>query len=153
MPQRKDYSFYAAVHPLVGFAQSLLSKQWKKEQASRCCRADVCRRQSVNQLYNKQTNSQTCSFFHCLLFLSLRLEAPCGGMPSLHWRTKHARKSHKSSRRLFISVGGGGPPFHFSRGRGQVLGSRRHSSGRITCADYQTLHAGSIEEIFMSAYL
>jgi len=30
------------------------SKQWKKEQASRYCTADVCLRQSVNQLYNNQ---------------------------------------------------------------------------------------------------
>ena len=40
-------------------------KQWKKEQASHCCTAEVCLRQSVNQLYNKK-NGQTCSFFHCL---------------------------------------------------------------------------------------
>ena len=29
-------------------------KQWKKEQASCCCTADVCLRQSVNQLYNNK---------------------------------------------------------------------------------------------------
>ena len=31
------------------------AKQWKKEQVSRCCTADVCLCQSVNQLYNNQT--------------------------------------------------------------------------------------------------
>jgi len=31
-----------------------MTKQWKKEQASRCLTADVCLRQSVNQLYNIQ---------------------------------------------------------------------------------------------------
>ena len=30
----------------------VVSKQWKKEQASRCCTADVCLHQSVNQLHN-----------------------------------------------------------------------------------------------------
>ena len=53
---------------LISHAQTslLMGKQWKKEQASRRCTADVCLRQSVNQLYNNQKNGQTCSFFHCL---------------------------------------------------------------------------------------
>ena len=39
-------------------------KQWKKEQASRCCIADVCRRQSVNQLLSWLTR------IFCFLFAS-----------------------------------------------------------------------------------
>ena len=33
---------------------SEITKQWKKEQAIRCCTAYHCLRQSVNQLYNNQ---------------------------------------------------------------------------------------------------
>ena len=29
----------------------VIAKQWKKEQVSRCCTADVCLHQSVNQLF------------------------------------------------------------------------------------------------------
>ena len=37
----------------IGFRYIMccMNKQWKKEQASRCCTADDCLRQSVNQLY------------------------------------------------------------------------------------------------------
>ena len=31
-----------------------MNKEWKKEQASRCCTTDVCLCQSVNQLHNNQ---------------------------------------------------------------------------------------------------
>ena len=44
----------------------LTSKQWKKEQLSRCWPANVWLCESVNQLYNNQ-KGQTCSLFHCLL--------------------------------------------------------------------------------------
>ena len=39
---------------LVSLKKCQIGKQWKKEQASRCCTADVCLRQSMNQLYTKQ---------------------------------------------------------------------------------------------------
>ena len=37
-------------------------EQWKKEQASRFCSADVCLRQSVNQLYNNQNMAKRVLF-------------------------------------------------------------------------------------------
>ena len=37
--------------------------QWERRSASRCCTADVCLRQSLNQLY---INQKTFSFFQCL---------------------------------------------------------------------------------------
>ena len=42
--------------------ESLIGKQWKKEQGSRCCTADVCLRQSVNQLYNNQRMTKVVRF-------------------------------------------------------------------------------------------
>ena len=40
-----------AVHAdLHGGRASFKNKQWKKEQAGPCCTADICLRQSVNQL-------------------------------------------------------------------------------------------------------
>ena len=48
-------------------SQWFWSKQWKKEQASRCCTAHVCLRQSVNQLYNNQKRPNLF-FFHCLFW-------------------------------------------------------------------------------------
>ena len=48
--------------------KSLIGKQWKKEQGSRCCTADVCLRQSVNQLYNNQRMTKVVLFSTaCLL--------------------------------------------------------------------------------------
>ena len=49
--------------------RSILSKQWKKEQANHYCTADVCLRQPVNQLYNNNKMAQlvlasTAWFFH-----------------------------------------------------------------------------------------
>ena len=41
---------------------SLTIKQWKKEQASHCCTADVCLRQSVNQLYNDKKMAKLVPF-------------------------------------------------------------------------------------------
>ena len=38
------------------------SMQWKTEQANRCCTADVCLHQSVNQLYNNQEMAKLVLF-------------------------------------------------------------------------------------------
>ena len=38
----------------AGRSQVIMCKQWKKEQARRCCTTDVCLHQSVNQLYNNK---------------------------------------------------------------------------------------------------
>ena len=54
------------------FYMRVLIKQWKKEQASHCCTADVCLCQSVNQLYNEQEMaklvllSTACMVLNCL---------------------------------------------------------------------------------------
>ena len=40
-----------------------MTNQWKKEQASCSCTADVCLRQSVNQLYNKSTTKKWSNLF------------------------------------------------------------------------------------------
>ena len=45
---------------------NVLIKQWKKEQASRCCTADVCLCQSVNQRYN---NKKLTNLFFFPLFV------------------------------------------------------------------------------------
>ena len=48
---------------------TLLAKQWKKEQASRCCTTDVWLHQFVNQLYNNQKRGKlvfsTACYSHC----------------------------------------------------------------------------------------
>ena len=41
---------------------SVGNKEWKKEQASRCPTADVCLRQSLNQLYNNQKMAKLVLF-------------------------------------------------------------------------------------------
>ena len=40
----------------------VIDKQWKKEQASRSCTADVCLRQSVSQLSNNQKTDKLVLF-------------------------------------------------------------------------------------------
>ena len=52
-------------HLMMGSsAYGMSRKQWKKELASRCCTADVCLCQSVNQVYN---NKMANMFFFLLL--------------------------------------------------------------------------------------
>ena len=52
--------FFLTLHP--SRPQRHLSMQWKKEQASRCCTAYVCLRQTVNQLYNNQKMAKLVLF-------------------------------------------------------------------------------------------
>ena len=40
----------------------MIDKQWKKVQASRCCTADVCLHQYVNQLYNNKKMTKLVLF-------------------------------------------------------------------------------------------
>ena len=51
----------AWVH-LSGAISFLATAVWQKEQAIHCCAADVCHRQSVNQLYNKQKIAELVLF-------------------------------------------------------------------------------------------
>ena len=60
----------------------VITKQWKKEQASRCCTGDVCMRQSVNQLYNDQ-KSPNVFFFPLLGDNLLKYRTP--RKPTRHW--------------------------------------------------------------------
>ena len=65
-----------------------VSNMWKKEQASRCCTADVCLCQSVNQLYNNKKwpnlfffpllseSSQFCDLESDLLTHKYSIKAP-----------------------------------------------------------------------------
>ena len=46
----------------LGGGLSHFTKQWRKEQAIRCCTADVCLRQSVNQLYNNNKMAKLVLF-------------------------------------------------------------------------------------------
>ena len=56
--RKKNY-----IHPPAQIFRQLSPNQAvEKEQASRCCTADVCLCQSVVQ---QPENGQTCTFFHC----------------------------------------------------------------------------------------
>ena len=47
-----------------------MAKHWKIEPASHCCTADVCLRQSVNQLYNNQKITKLVLFFTAWTWLA-----------------------------------------------------------------------------------
>ena len=58
----------------------MMIKEWKKEQSSCCCTADVCLRQSVNQLYNNQKMDKLVLFStacDCVHHFLCRFRAPC----------------------------------------------------------------------------
>ena len=63
---RKDCLRDLSLHPCLhrGFFPS----SGKKEHGSRCCTADVCLRQSVNQLYNNQKGAKVVLFSTACFF-------------------------------------------------------------------------------------
>ena len=74
--QTRDSSHELANRPFLGGGYfegvftgllQLVSKQWKKEQASRCCTADVCLCQSLNQpCNNNKMAKHVCFSTACL---------------------------------------------------------------------------------------
>ena len=52
----------AKVGRTQGYDSTFLTKEWKKEQVSRCCTADVCLRQCVNQLCNNKKMAKLVLF-------------------------------------------------------------------------------------------
>ena len=65
------------------------TKQWIKEQASRCCTADVCLHQSVNQLYNNQKMAKLVLF-----------SAACSRLASIHWQEWSVQSHYHSLARI-----------------------------------------------------
>ena len=86
---------------------AIFFKQWKKEQASRCCTAYVCLRQSVNKLYNNKKKWPNLVFFPLLdLYNGLRSTAALRRHNATLWRHKVSFGAHN---------------FHCPSGRGAVI--------------------------------
>ena len=108
------------------------TKQWIKEQASRCCTADVCLHQSVNHLYNNQKMAKLVLF-----------SAACSRLASIHWQEWSVQSHYHSLARIL------------QRRKGTALSSQnwRPPMSRHDKAHFEMIHMGKTSGVINYVWL